>query len=73
MPGKELKAIGRIAREAGRDDDESRRELGDYLEQCKRLGDRGTKNSKGDFNDDEMREKAEELWREWGPNHGDRD
>jgi hypothetical protein len=42
-------------------DDETARDFGDYLERCKRVGDRGTKNLKGDFTDDEMREKAREF------------
>jgi hypothetical protein len=62
MPGKELKDVRRIAREPEFGmDDETARDFGDYLEQCKRLGDRGTKNSKGDFTDDELREKAREF------------
>ena len=59
MPGTELKDVRRIAREPEFDmDDETARDFGDYLEQCKRVGDRGTKNLEGDFTDDEMREKA---------------
>ncbi len=62
MPGKELKDVRRIAREREFDmDDETVRDFGDYLEDCKRMGDRGTKNGKGDFTDDEMREKAREF------------
>jgi len=60
MPGKELKDVRRIARESGMDD-EATRDFGDYLEECKRLGDKGTKNSKGDFTEAELREKAREF------------
>lgn len=60
MPGKELKDVRRIAREFDMED-ETARDFGDYLERCKQVGDRGTKNFKGDFTDDEMRDKAREF------------
>jgi hypothetical protein len=42
-------------------DPETRREFGDFLEQRKRAGDRGTKNRRGDYTDAELREKAREF------------
>ncbi|HET6882361.1 MAG TPA: hypothetical protein VFI31_19505 [Pirellulales bacterium] len=42
-------------------DADQRRRFGDYLEACKRSGDRGTLNERGDFTRDEMMEKAREY------------
>jgi hypothetical protein len=62
MPGKELKIIPRIAREPEFDMDlEQLREFSDYIHECKRIGDRGTKNARGDFTDQEIRDKAREF------------
>ncbi|MGH7140382.1 MAG: hypothetical protein ACREHD_32000 [Pirellulales bacterium] len=38
-----------------------RRQFGDYLEECKRSGDLGTRNDRGDFTWDEMMEKARDF------------
>jgi hypothetical protein len=40
----------------------NRRCVGDYLEECKDAGDRGTKNSRGDFTWKEMLEKVREYF-----------
>jgi len=42
-------------------DPETRREFGDFLEQCKRTGDRGTKNKRGDYTEAELQKKAKEF------------
>jgi len=42
-------------------DPAQRRRFGDYLEQCKRSGNVGTRNDRGDFTWDEMMEKAREF------------
>jgi hypothetical protein len=36
-------------------------EFGDFLEDCKAHGDRGTKNDRGDFTWPELRQKAKEF------------
>ncbi len=59
MPGKDIRQIEAIAREFGMDPDE-RREFGDYIEECKRGGDRGS-GPRGDFTYAELREKAAEF------------
>jgi hypothetical protein len=56
---RDLRQIQAIAREFGMGHVE-RREFGDYLEDCKRRGERGTGNN-GDFTYEEMRQKASEL------------
>jgi hypothetical protein len=42
--------------------EENRRSVGDYCEDCKRRGDRGTKNKKGDFTFSELVEKVKEYF-----------
>ena len=54
---RELKRVDSIAKEFSID----REEFGEYLEQCKAHGDRGTENDRGDFTWAEMREKAREF------------
>lgn len=39
----------------------TRREFGDYLELCKRDGDRGTANTRGDYTWAELEQKAREF------------
>ena len=41
--------------------EEERFGFGDYLEECKARGDRGTKNDRGDFSWIELKSKAREL------------
>jgi hypothetical protein len=60
MPKKaDLRRIRRIARECGILPAEYPF-FGDYVEDCKRHADFGS-GPRGDFNDDELREKAEEY------------
>lgn len=40
---------------------QTRREFGDFLEECKAAGDRGTANDRGDFTYEELRQKAREF------------
>jgi hypothetical protein len=56
----DIKEVEAIARKYGMSP-EQRRELGDYLEECKREGDGGTKNERGDYTWEEMDEKAREF------------
>ena len=42
-------------------DAETRREFGDYLEECKRAGDVGARNERGDYTWDELEQKAKEF------------
>jgi hypothetical protein len=56
LPGRDLKRVDRIAREFGID----RRAFGAYLHECKEAGDYGS-DEKGDFTEDELREKAREF------------
>lgn len=53
----DLREIIAIAAEFGID----RHEFGDYIEDCKASGDRGTKNDRGDFSLAELRAKAQEF------------
>jgi hypothetical protein len=48
-----IRDVEALARAFGMDPDQ-RREFGDYLEKCKRSGDCGTLNDRGDFTWDEM-------------------
>lgn len=57
---RDIRDVEAIARAFEMDPDQ-RREFGDYLDQCKRSGDRGTLNDRGDFTWDEMVEKAREF------------
>jgi RHS repeat-associated protein len=45
----------------------NRRCVGDYLEECKESGDRGTKNSRGDFKWSELLEKVREFFNKPNP------
>ncbi len=49
-------------------DPETRQEFGDFIEECKRIGDRGTKNSRGDFTWSELEKKAREFLGQDGSN-----
>lgn len=56
----DLRDVDRTARQFGMDP-ETRREFGDFLEDCKRSGDRGTKNDRGDYTWDELQAKGREF------------
>lgn len=61
MPRKEdLREVDQVAAEAGLSPGE-RRDFGRFLERCKHDGDGGTKNDRGDFTRDELREKVREF------------
>lgn len=45
----------------------NRRCVGDYLEECKASGDRGTKNSRGDFKWGELLERVREFFNKPNP------
>ena len=61
MPRKaDLKEVDRIAR-AFEMDREDRRGFGKFLEDPKDAGDRSTKNDRGDFTTDELRQKARDY------------
>ena len=57
---KDIQHIEAVAREFGMDD-EQRRQFGDYIEDEKQGGRRGSNNAKGDFTYDELREMAREF------------
>ena len=57
---KDIKQIEAIAREFGMDEAQ-RRDFGDYVEGEKQGGRRGSKNDKGDFTHEELRELAREF------------
>lgn len=54
---RELRRVDAVAREFGIDRDE----FGAYLHECKAHGDFGTENDRGDFNWEELRQKAREF------------
>ena len=56
----DIKEIERMARKHGMTEDQ-RRDFGDFLEECKRGGEVGTKNDRGDFTWDELDRKAREF------------
>jgi hypothetical protein len=56
----DIREIEKMARKYGMDP-EARRDFGDYVEDCKRSGDRGTKNDRGDYTWDELDRKAREF------------
>ncbi len=56
----DLREVDRIAKQFGMDED-TRKEFGDYLEDCKRAGDRGSKNERGDFTWEELEAMAREF------------
>jgi phage terminase small subunit len=57
---RDIRDVEKIARQFGMDP-ETRREFGDFLEECKRKGDPGTRNERGDFTWNELKEKAKEF------------
>ena len=56
---RDIRQIEAIAQEFGMDDEE-RREFGDYIEECKRSGEKGT-GANGDFTYGELRDKVGEF------------
>lgn len=56
---RDIRQIEAIAEEFGMSPDE-RREFGDYIEECKRNGERGTADN-GDFTYEELRTKVPEF------------
>ena len=56
----ELRLVDWIATEGGLTA-EQRDMFGEYLHDCKRSGDLGHKNDRGDFTEDELREKLAEF------------
>ena len=56
----DIREIEEIARQFGMDEEE-RRDFGDYVEECKHSGDRGSKNERGDFTWAELEQKAREF------------
>lgn len=56
----DIRRVERIAAQFGMTAEE-RRDFGDYLEECKRSGDCGTANERGDFTWQEMEQKAREF------------
>jgi len=56
----DIREIDRIARQFGMDE-EQRKEFGDYIEECKRSGDHGSKNERGDFTWSELEQKAHDF------------
>ena len=61
---RDIRQIEAIANEF-RMDDEERREFGDYIEDCKRSGERGS-GTNGDFTYEELRNKVPEFRGEKG-------
>jgi hypothetical protein len=61
MPQKQdIKEIEKMAKKHGMNG-QVRRDFGDFIEDCKRNGDGGTKNDRGDFTWDELDRKAQEF------------
>jgi hypothetical protein len=56
----DIREVDRAAKDAGIPD-ELRPEFGRFLERCKRNGDRGTKNDRGDYTREELKERAERF------------
>ena len=56
----DIREIDQIAKQFGMDE-ETRKEFGDYLEDCKHSGERGTKNARGDFTWAELEHRAREF------------
>jgi hypothetical protein len=56
----DIRDIESIAAQFGMDP-EARRDFGDFLEQCKRAGEHGTRNDRGDFTWAELEAKAREF------------
>jgi hypothetical protein len=57
---RDIREVDRIAKQFDMDGD-TRKEFGDYLEECKRSGDVGSKNDRGDFTWSELEQKAREF------------
>jgi hypothetical protein len=57
---RDLKAVDDVAAEFDMTETE-RFEFGDFIEDCKARGDRGSKNGRGDFTRPELIEKAREF------------
>lgn len=60
MPKEDIKQINSIAKDFGMTKDQ-REGFGEFIEEAKRLGDRGTKNDRGDFTYEELKQKAKEF------------
>ncbi|MBX9680053.1 MAG: hypothetical protein K2X38_14925 [Gemmataceae bacterium] len=56
----DIKDIEAIAKQFGMDE-EARRDFGDFVEECKRQGEGGAKNDRGDFTWGELEGKAREF------------
>lgn len=57
---KDIQQVEAVAREFNMTEEE-RREFGDFLEDEKAVGNGGTKNERGDFSYQELRQKAREF------------
>ncbi|MBR8838854.1 MAG: hypothetical protein DSM106950_33835 [Stigonema ocellatum SAG 48.90 = DSM 106950] len=57
---KDIQQVEAVAREFNMTEEE-RREFGDFLEEEKAVGNGGTKNERGDFSYQELRQKAREF------------
>jgi hypothetical protein len=57
---KDIQQIDAVAREFDMTDEE-RRDFGDFIEEEKEVGNGGTKNERGDFTYQELRQKAREF------------
>ena len=64
MPKKDLKQVDDIAQQYNMIDSQ-REDFGDYIEDLKREGFRGSKNKKGDFTYKELRQLAQEFLEEY--------
>lgn len=64
----DIKQIDSVAKEYGMDDD-MRMDFGDHIEGLKAVGERGTKNDRGDFTYQQLREIAEEWLEDNYPGH----
>lgn len=60
MAGRDIKQIDDIAGEFGMSE-QQRGDFGDFIEEEKRSGNRGTVNKRGDFTYQELQEKAREF------------
>lgn len=56
----DIKKVEAIAKLFGMDE-ETRRDFGDFIEECKQTGHRGSKNDRGDFTWSELEQKAREF------------
>ena len=57
---KDIQQVEAVAREFNMTEEE-RRDLGDFLEEEKAVGNGGTKNERGDFTYQELRQKARDF------------